>query len=68
MSLMFSQLKNLQNGTINLSNLDTSSATNMEEMFSVSTSLTTLDLSNFNTSNVENMAIMFASASKYSYN
>ena len=49
-----------KNFSINgLSNLDTSSVTNMEGMFEFSYNLESLDLSNFNTSKVTNMANMF---------
>lgn len=44
--------------SLDLSNLDTSSATNLSSMFRDSQA-TRLDLSNFNTSNVTNMASMF---------
>ncbi|MCL2004387.1 MAG: BspA family leucine-rich repeat surface protein [Oscillospiraceae bacterium] len=46
--------------TIDVSNLDTSNATNMQEMFKGTYALTSLDVSNFNTSNVTNMSSMFA--------
>ena len=45
--------------TIDFSNLDTSTFTSMENMFSDKSSLTSLDLSSFNTSNVTNMRCMF---------
>ena len=44
---------------IDLSNFDTSKATNMQWMFSGMSNLTTLNLSNFNTSKVTNMSGMF---------
>ena len=50
----FNQVK-----TINLSNLDTSHVTNMENMFSQCYSLTNLNISNLNTSNVTNMKSLF---------
>ncbi|MFK4936589.1 bacterial Ig-like domain-containing protein [Lactococcus garvieae] len=43
----------------NLSNLDTSSVTNMRSMFNGMSSLTTLDLSTFDTSSVTDMSSMF---------
>ena len=45
--------------TINLSNLNTSKVTNMNEMFRDCSSLTSINLSNFNTSKVTNMDGMF---------
>ena len=45
--------------SIDLSNFDTSSVTNMEFMFSCCSSLTSLDLSNFNTQKVTDMKNMF---------
>ena len=44
---------------MDLSNLNTSRATNMFAMFRVSEKLTSLDVSNFDTSNVTNMSYMF---------
>ena len=44
-------------------NLNTSNVTNMHDMFSGCSSLTSLDLSNFNTSNVTNMHNMFSGCS-----
>ena len=44
----------------NFSHFDTSSVTNMNNMFKGCISLKTLDLSNFNTSSVTSMAYMFA--------
>ena len=53
------------NGTnLDVSNLDTSSATNMRGIFNNCKSLTTLDLSNFDTSKVTNMNIMFGGCIK----
>ena len=52
--------RDLLNATsINVSNLDTSSATDMGQMFRNCNSLTSLNLSSFNTSNVTNMNDMF---------
>ena len=45
-------------------NFNTSKATDMSEMFSYCTALTTLDLSSFNTSNVTNMHGMFSGCGK----
>ena len=45
-----------------LTNSNTNQVTNMNEMFSGNTSLTTLDLSSWNTSNVENFNKMFNGA------
>lgn len=45
---------------VNLKYLNTSSVTNMSELFCNCTKLKSLDLSNFNTSNVEDMTEMFA--------
>ena len=44
-----------------LSKLDTSKVTDMSEMFSECSGLTSLDLSSFDTANVTNMSFMFAS-------
>ncbi len=44
---------------IDLSHLDTSKVTSMNQMFNFCIKLTTLDISNFNTSNVTNMSTMF---------
>ena len=56
----FGLFRDLPNATsINLSNLDTSSVTNMQAMFQDCASLTSLDLSNFNTNNVIQMDFMF---------
>ena len=46
--------------TVDLSNLDTSSYTNMNSMFQDCISLTSLDVSGFDTSNVANMEKMFS--------
>ena len=56
---LFSRLTNMS--TIDLTNVDTSSVTDMYAMFYNCTSLTTLDVSNFNTSSVTNMKFMFDS-------
>lgn len=45
--------------TLNVSDLDTSNVTNMGNMFSYSSNLTSLDLSSFNTSRVTSMQEMF---------
>ena len=45
--------------SLDLSNLNTSKVTNMENMFYGCSSLTSLDLSNFDTSNVSTMGTMF---------
>ena len=47
---------------IDVSNLDTSTATSMESMFGGCYSLTSIDVSNFDTSNVTNMRKMFDSS------
>ena len=49
--------------TIDLSALDTSEVTDMNDMFSDCSSLTSLDLSSFDTSQVTDMSTMFASCS-----
>ena len=49
--------------TLNLSNFDTQSVTNMTGMFSDCRALTTLDVSNFNTQNVTDMSFMFFNCS-----
>ena len=54
----FSAFHNIVNIT-NLSFLDTSNVTSMEEMFAYCAALTSLDLSSFNTSNVTNMYAVF---------
>ncbi len=46
--------------SMDLSNLDTSNATNMDSMFYHCSSLTSLNLSGWDTSNVENMGQMFS--------
>ena len=48
---------------LDLSNLDTSNVTNMEEMFKECSALTSLDLSNFDTSKVTKMDMMFEGCS-----
>lgn len=59
-------------GLINLNeisgfeNLDTSSVTDMNNMFYGCSSLSSIDLSNFNTSNVTNMSAMFGNCSSLS--
>ncbi|MCJ1996770.1 BspA family leucine-rich repeat surface protein [Lactococcus piscium] len=55
---LFANLPNLTE-IVNLPNLDTSKATNMDRMFLGCSSLKTIDLSNFNTSNVTNTEWMF---------
>ena len=55
----FSKFHN--DGTIDLSALDTSEVTNMSNMFSVCSSLTNLNVSNFDTSKVTDMSEMFNS-------
>ena len=54
----FSEFYN--DGTIDLSALDTSEVTNMNAMFSGCISLTSLDVSNFDTSQVTDMSNMFS--------
>ena len=55
-----SMFRNMSSITsLNLSNFDTSSVTNMSFMFDRMSSLSTLDLSNFDTSRVTNMSSMF---------
>ena len=49
--------------TLNLSNFNTSSVTDMSYMFENCSSLTSLDLSNFNTSSVTDMSNMFENCS-----
>ena len=49
--------------TLDVSNLDTSKATDMSHMFYGCNNLTTLDVSNFNASNVTTMNSMFSSCS-----
>ena len=60
----FNQLKGVSfktNGTtIDFKGLDTSTFTNMENMFQSCRNLTSLDLSHFDTSKVVNMSIMFS--------
>ena len=58
----FSEFYN--DGTIDLSALDTSEVTNMNAMFSGCISLTSLDVSNFDTSQVTDMSNMFSGCSK----
>lgn len=48
----------------NLSSFDTSKVTDMRDMFSLCSSLTSLDVSSFNTSIVTNMREMFSSCSR----
>lgn len=48
---------------IDLSNVDTSSTTNMSAMFNGCSSLTTIDVSHFDTSNVKTMSLMFSKCS-----
>ena len=55
---LFANLTNLTE-IVNLPNLDTSKATNMDRMFLGCQSLNALDLSNINTSNVTSMEWMF---------
>lgn len=50
--------------TMNLAKLDTSNVTNMKDMFSSCSSLTSLDLSCFNTSSVTDMMSMFRNCSE----
>ena len=50
--------------SLDLSKLDTSSATNMSYLFQDCTNLTTLNLSGFDTSNVTNMSYMFGDCEK----
>lgn len=50
--------------TMNLAKLDTSNVTNMKDMFSGCSSLTSLDLSCFNTSSVTDMMSMFRNCSE----
>ena len=57
-SKMFSNCINLTN--IDLSNFNTSKATDMTAMFYNCRNLTNIDLSSFNTSNVTNMTAMFS--------
>ena len=56
-------LKFYNDGTIDLSALDTSEVTNMKSMFFLCNKLTSLDVSKFDTSNVTNMASMFEGCS-----
>ena len=58
---LFKGLRKLK--TLNLTNANTSNATDMHEMFEGCSSLTSLDLSSFNTSNVTNMGSMFRGCS-----
>ena len=58
MKYLFHYCYNLS--SLDLSNFDTSSVTDMESMFSLCTSLTSINLSTFNTKNVENMLDIFA--------
>lgn len=55
---MFQELENCTE--MDLSGLDTSNATSMEQMFFHCSSLASLDVSNFDTINVTNMASMFS--------
>ena len=50
---------NSQKGSLDLSTLDTSKATNMSNMFNYCRKLTSLDLSSFDTNNVTDMSYMF---------
>ena len=59
---LFSELKNCT--SMDLSGLNTSGVSTMEEMFSYCNSLTTLNLSNFDTSNCSNIAGMFLQCKK----
>ena len=59
----FNNLTNLTSFE-NMSNLETSLVTNMQNMFAGCTKLTSIDVSHFNTSNVTNMASMFAGSVK----
>jgi surface protein len=59
---MFSNCSSLT--SLDLSNFDTSNATNMSAMFSNCSSLTSLDLSNFDTSKVVTMDYMFSGCLK----
>ena len=58
---LFNNNQNL--ASLDLSNLDTSNVTTMNDMFSMCSSLTSLDLSSFDTSNVTDIANMFAMCS-----
>ena len=62
-SYLFRNFTNLQTITFG-DNFDTSKVTDMSNMFSGCSSLTTLDVSNFDTSNVTNMGSMFSNCSK----
>lgn len=59
---LFYNFTNLK--TLDLTYLDTSSVTNMEEMFSGCSNLTTINVSGFNTSKVVNMSGMFKNCTK----
>lgn len=50
--------------SINASNLNTSTITNMDSMFSICSKLETLDLSNWNMDNVTTTTDMFGNCSK----
>ena len=56
-SKLFYQMTNCTE--VNLSNLDTSNATDMREMFRECSKLTSLDLTGFDTSNVSDMSYLF---------
>ena len=59
MSFIFSGLSNLTTIT-NINNIDTSAVTNMRNLFSDCSSLTSIDISSFNTANVATMSYMFS--------
>lgn len=61
-SYTFRGLSNVKN--INLENIDLSSATNLDSMFSNCSSLTGLDVSKWDVSNVTDMSFMFYGCSK----
>ena len=61
---MFGQCNGLV--SLDLSNFDTHSVTNMRAMFSYCVSLTSIDMSNFNTSSVTTMQEMFYNCPKLS--
>ena len=58
---LFVNAQNLKN--VDLSQFDTSEATNFQSMFSGCSLLTNIDLTNFDTSNVTNMSAMFSGCS-----
>ena len=62
---MFHHLS-LENKYLDVSNFDTSSATNIRRMF-YGTNIKYLDLSNFNTSNVTDMSEMFMGSRELKY-